>query len=81
MEMKDMEIIGTNRWEIRVIIGDRSLIITGELTFTPPVFYANIASIKHWEYPYERVEITEQEKKEIIDSIEKRNNGVKFLFD
>ena len=77
-----MEIIGINRGKIKVIIDGKSLIITGELT-TTPIFYADINSIKNWEYPYEGIKITENERQEIIHSITEKakDAAIKIIFD
>ncbi len=35
-----------------------------------PKFYADIISIKNWEHPFEKEEITGKKRKEIINAIE-----------
>lgn len=78
---KYIKIIGINRGKIRVVINDKSLIITGELT-TTPIFYADINSIKNWEYPYTKA-ITKEEKQEIINLVteETKDSAIKIIFD
>jgi len=70
------------RSTIEVEIDNKQIIITGELT-TTPIFYADIDSIKNWEPPYEQEPITENEKKEIISSIEKasKKGKIPVVFD
>lgn len=79
MEIKDIK--GT-RSEIFVYIDDKVLTITGELT-TIPVFYADISSINKWNPPFESIEISEVEKKEIISLIEdkSKNSAVPIVFE
>ncbi|SDD28373.1 Imm74 family immunity protein [Williamwhitmania taraxaci] len=48
--------------------GDKKILIMGEATLTP-AFYADIKSIKKWESPYDKEEITEEEKTELIQRI------------
>ena len=70
------------RSKMMVEIDGKILFIQGEATITP-AFYAEIASIKHWEKPYEEVVISEDEKRKIINKvIEKTKNGpIKVYFD
>ncbi|WP_369049341.1 Imm74 family immunity protein [Tenacibaculum sp. UWU-22] len=77
-----MEILGLNRGKIKVIIGDKSLIITGELT-TTPIFYADINSIKNWEYPHNKIIINDEERENIIKQITEKTKdaAVKIIFD
>lgn len=74
--------INGTRSTIEVEIDNKQIIITGELT-TTPIFYADIDSIKNWEPPYEQEPITENEKKEIISSIEKasKKGKIPIIFD
>lgn len=65
--MNIKNITGT-RGSIKVEIDDKVLKISGELT-TTPVFYADKKSIEHWENPFEEIKISDEEKKEIIDTI------------
>jgi hypothetical protein len=77
-----MEIIGINRGKIKVIIEDKSLIITGELTLIP-AFYADISSIKSWEPPFEKEMIDEKTREWIIQSIIEytQDKDIKIYFD
>jgi hypothetical protein len=67
------EITGTRSYII-VDYGERKVKIQGELTLTP-AFYGYTNSIKYWEPPYEKEEISESEKKTIIDEIRNYNNS------
>jgi hypothetical protein len=58
-----------SRGTMIVNYGEKTIKIQGELTFTPPVFYANIKSIIKWEKPFESISIKVNEKKEIIEYI------------
>lgn len=79
MEIK--KITGT-RGSITVEIDDKFLLISGELTITP-VFYADKKSIEYWEKPFDKIKISEEEKKQIISLIEAetRQAEVPIIFD
>jgi len=47
--------------------------IEGELTLIP-AFYATKSTIRNWEAPYTDVEITDNDKQQIVDQILKHNN-------
>lgn len=68
--MKIDEIKGISRGLISVRIGNRILMITGELTTKE--FYADKASIQNWEPPFDRELISDQEKEAIVASIENK---------
>jgi hypothetical protein len=72
-----------SRGTMSVKCGDKEVLIYGELTFEPPVFYANLNSIKTWQPPFESISITENEKKELIEflSNSQRNDKTKIVFD
>ena len=56
----------------------KSLRITGELIFSPPIFYADLVSLKRSK------EFSEEEKKEIIEFIindSKSKIGTEVIFD
>ncbi len=75
-----MKITGTRSY-ILVEFKDKKVKIEGELTLTP-AFYAYIKSIKNWESPYENIQITEEEKKELIEEVLKYNNpDFKVIFE
>ncbi len=74
MNIKDIK--GT-RSSIEVELDNKQIIISGELT-TTPIFYADIASIKKWEPPYENEIITDTEKNEIIKAIERESKKGKI---
>ncbi|WP_158961581.1 Imm74 family immunity protein [Myroides fluvii] len=65
-----------------IVDNKKEMYIQGEGT-TEPKFYADIDSIKNWEPPYEQEPITENEKKEIISSIEKasKKGKIPIVFD
>ncbi len=67
---------------ILVEFNNRTVKIKGELT-TTPAFYANLSSIRNWESPYDTIEVTEDEKKEIVRRVneENRNDQVKIIFE
>jgi hypothetical protein len=67
-----MRITGTRSY-ILVEFDSRTVKIAGELT-TTPAFYASPGSIKNWESPYEKVEITPDEKREIIERVLAHDN-------
>jgi len=75
-----MRITGTRSY-ILVEIDSRTVKIEGELT-TTPAFYASVGSIKNWESPYQDVEISPAEKKEIIERVLAHNNPeFKIIFE
>lgn len=67
--MKVTKFEGLGRGLIKVWFDDKSILISGELTMTPK-FYADIFSIKNWEYPFDKEEITDKKRIEIINAIE-----------
>ena len=71
------------RSKMLVEFGNKKLYIQGEATMTP-AFYADINSIKSWEPPFENIEISEEEKAELIKKIteESQKEGrIKIIFD
>ncbi len=62
-----MKITGTKSY-IDVETNGRTVRIEGELT-TTPTFYANINSIKYWSFPHQHIEITEEEKGNLIQLV------------
>ncbi|UWY27741.1 hypothetical protein N4T20_18695 [Flavobacterium sp. TR2] len=72
-----------SRGHLIINYGDMSVTITGELILDPPTFYADIIALKAWEVPNYQ-EITEEEKKDMIDYITNRSFdeiGTKIIFD
>ncbi len=67
-----MKITGTRSYMV-VEIKDRKVKVQGELTSTP-AFYASASTIENWEPPFEKIKITEEEKKEIIQEVLAHNN-------
>jgi hypothetical protein len=76
-----MKISGTRSY-ILVEYDHRSIKIQGELTITP-AFYADIASIKRWEPPYDHIAVSEEEKLDIISKVteETKHQQVPIYFD
>lgn len=70
-----------SRGTMLVEYGEKSLMIPGELTFEPPVFYAEMNSIKYWEPPFENESVSENEKNEIIDFIKENQGGTLIMFE
>lgn len=68
--------------KMEVIFNDKKLVISGEATLTP-AFYADIASIKNWEPPFDNIPVTEEEKAEIIRRVieETKDKELKIYFD
>ena len=77
-----MKIVGIDRGKIIITIGDKSLTVTGELAATP-IFYADINSIRYWNYPFNTIEITKDEREKIILDVteQTKNTEIKILFD
>jgi hypothetical protein len=74
-----MKITGTRSY-ILVEFDHRTIKIEGELT-TTPAFHASISSIKNLESPYEKEEVTEDEKGEIVRRVQEQNNsGFEIIF-
>lgn len=76
-----MKITGTKS-SLKVEIGQKTLLIKGELT-TTPAFYADINSIIKWEPPFENELIDDIERKKIISEILAANqsNKMKIIFE
>jgi len=55
--------------------------ISGELTFEPPVFYADINSMNKWEEPNDSIPVLEDEKREIIQLALENKGETKIVFD
>lgn len=78
MEIK-FEII--SRGSMRIYFGERVATISGELTFEPPVFYADLSSFKNWDSPNEEEKIKQEEIKEIINFISNSDSPTKIVFE
>ena len=67
-----------SRGELLIKFGGKSIRITGELTFNPPKFYADLISL-------EKIEgIDNKDKREIMAFIKNdslKNNGTEIFFD
>ena len=69
-----------SRGTISVQFGTKNLIISGELTFDPPVFYAETDSIKNWEIPDDSEKVSNKNKTEIIDFIKSNQTSTVIVF-
>jgi hypothetical protein len=70
-----------SRGSILINYGEKSTLISGELTFQPPVFYADLKSFKNWNSPFENEKIDEEQKNEIVNFITSQKNPTKIIFD
>jgi hypothetical protein len=70
-----------SRGSMRIQYGKRVAMISGELTFEPPVFYADLTSLKNWEPPFENESVKDEQKKEIITVIERSSSPTKIVFE
>lgn len=61
--------------------GERNTVISGELTFKPPVFYADLKSFKNWDSPYNDEKISEEQINEIVSFISNSDSQTKVVFD
>lgn len=66
---------------MQIKYGDRITTISGELTFDPPVFYADLNSFGNWIAPNQEEKISEEQKKEIIGYISNYVGPTKVIFD
>lgn len=81
--MKKIKFDIVSRGSLLVKYGKKETIILGELTFDPPIFYANINSIINWERP-RITKISEIEKQIIIEYIKsesEKSGYTKIYFD
>jgi hypothetical protein len=70
-----------SRGSIRIYLGNKMLVAEGELTFHPPVFYVDSASMKFWEAPVKEA-LTMDERELILQGArEEKTDGTKILFD
>ncbi|MCU0433091.1 MAG: hypothetical protein MUC87_06525 [Bacteroidia bacterium] len=60
---------------------NKTALISGELVFSPPVFYADLSSLIYWQPPYEMDAISQSEKSDIISFLISQNTGTKIVFD
>jgi hypothetical protein len=70
-----------SRGSMLVQYGKRSVLISGELTFEPPVFYADKISFKNWNPPFNNEVISENQKDEIISFITNSEGSTKIVFE
>ncbi|MFY9307570.1 MAG: Imm74 family immunity protein [Bacteroidia bacterium] len=70
-----------SRGSMLISYGNRNALISGELTFEPPVFYADLNSFKNWNPPFDNETISEDEKKKIINYIMSINSPTKIVFE
>lgn len=79
-----IEFFIVSRGTLLVYCDDKKPEISGELTFKPPVFYANLNSIRNCKEPHENIGFTKEEKDEIVAFITKESSKIgstKILFD
>lgn len=79
-------IIQISRGFLRVNLANKIAHIEGELCFPPTEnfeFIVYVNSIKNWEEPFDKIEITEEEKEQLINDIknEFRQKRGKVVFD
>ena len=70
-----------SRGTMQIKYGIRNAIVSGELTFQPPVFYADLNSLMNWETPYQNEKITEEDKNKIIRFLSNLETGTKIVFE
>lgn len=73
-----------NRGKLELILGERTMILHGELIFDPPMFYVSTSTIRNWEPPFGKENISDGEKYRIILALlnESRKEGnVNLVFD
>ncbi|WP_149244342.1 Imm74 family immunity protein [Dyadobacter sp. 32] len=72
-----------SRGEMIIYVDEKKIRVTGELTFSPSVFYANLNSIKYWDDSNGRVEIAEEEIQNIVSVVTdiSKDGGTRILFD
>lgn len=70
-----------SKGSLRIYFGEKVATISGELTFEPPVFYADLNSFNNWESPFELEIITENELKEIVAFLTNSKSTTKIVFD
>jgi len=73
-----------NRSELELNVGEKKMIINGEIIVNPPGFNIYFFSIKKWEPPFEKEEIPDELKykiiKRLIEESQKKEN-VRLSFD
>lgn len=72
-----------SRGTLLLIYDNKELKISGELTFEPPVFYADLSSLNTWEKPAQ-IQLTNEEKENILTYFENQNKDdrqTKVLFE
>jgi hypothetical protein len=70
----------TSRGSMLIKFGHRVTTISGELTFEPPIFYADFNSFGNWEAPYQAESVNDQQKKEIIEYLSNQKGPTKIVF-
>lgn len=70
-----------SRGAMSIKFGKRCTTISGELTFEPPVFYADLNSFGNWDSPHQNEKITEDQRNEIVRSISNSDNSTKIVFE
>ncbi|MCA6365249.1 MAG: hypothetical protein IM638_19610 [Bacteroidetes bacterium] len=70
-----------SRGSLQIHYGSKTTIISGELTFSPSVFYADLSSLNIWQAPHDKEMITPAEKNEIISFLSNQHEGTEIVFD
>ncbi|PBQ32466.1 hypothetical protein CNR22_12020 [Sphingobacteriaceae bacterium] len=73
-----------SRGAMVIIYDQKKVVVSGELTFDPPVFYADLSSLRKWEKEDSNGKISDKEKKEILDYFASQNSTpgrTKIIFD
>lgn len=61
--------------------GKRTALLSGELTFEPAVFYAQLNSFSNWEPPFDEEKIDDAQKKEIVGYLSTLCSSTKIVFE
>jgi hypothetical protein len=70
-----------SKGSLKIYFGEKVATISGELTFEPPVFYADLNSFNNWESPFENEVIEENQKNELVTFIINSNCSTKIIFE
>jgi hypothetical protein len=69
-----------SKGSLRIYFGEKVAIISGELTFEPPVFYADLNSFNNWGSTFENEVIEENQKNEMVTFIINSDCSKKIIF-
>jgi hypothetical protein len=70
-----------SRGSLQIHYGSKTAIISGELTFSPSVFYADLSSLSFWQPPHEKEMISPTEINYIVLFLTDQSEGTKIVFD